>query len=975
MDFKVALLLVRWPAFQRRTAGTADSWRRYFGDVQSDTMARWWAGQTDGQVTLHVQKLVDWFDLQATAAQLQSADSNGNLRQQFGRNQIASAAIQTLLASPTPERWHGFEACDGVVIVMDVTPPLGMSLDGGATTISVPLPIRLPITLTETYTMLPKPGIVVAFSDTHAFIAHEVGHMLGLNHSFGIREFRSSGVPGEYGDPWCIMSAESFGGHVAEFDPTIAGFGLGAHNKGPGLNGGTRAFRHWATTVNLSLQPGLNWSGTLMSLNSGPEAGVKVICINVGDNSYTVEFRSPADGCDRGLPCPMILVHHQAGSSADRTYPHVGGATLKYEIRAGGPGVIETEVGFRIHAGPMSQEGNQIRLQITAVAQPYAPWFPIDPSKKFSGQAPVAAVARRANHLDLFCVGENGVVRSAWWNVDTGWNSWFELGFNRTFANNAPITALARRPDHLDIFLTDKNGVTTSAWFHELTPQESAANVSPWHPWFTIGTDVHFRQDRPVAAVARMAEQIDLFRIGFDGAAYSTWWQPGGGWRPWFILHGETRFPQDGYITALARRPDHMDVFAVGPHNNVWSCWWHADAQGWRPWFPLFSQWNFRADQPVAAVARRPEHLDLFVMGYDGAVWSAWWDATAGWHGWFQIRPETRFDPQATVTAVARRPDHIDLYVKATDGSLWGAYWHEDGQNWRPWYPIHREVRSANRRAVTVLARHAEQLDLFEIDTHGSVVSTFWPGFAPDVPPPDVRHAIYQINNIGQLIWMRHEDAWEGGGNDSWSVKTLDAGWGRFLRLFAGGNGVLYAVEPNGDLYWYKHLGYVNGDSNALALRKVGNGWQNFKQIFTDRQGHVYAITTNGDLFWYNHIGWQNGSAVWADRTQVGNGWQNFVHVFAGGRGIIYAVQPNGELLWYRHKRPADGQFSWDGPNVVGSGWNKFQTIFSGPEGTIYGLQPDGNLLWYRHHGIDSGQFLWSGPKWSRSGLAGSLVV
>ena len=185
--------------------------------------------------------------------------------------------------------------------------------------------------------MKPLPGIVVSFNDIHSFIAHETGHMLGLNHSFGPREFRCSGVAGEYGDPWCVMSADYFGGRAVDIDPQIAGFGLGLYTKGPGLNGGTRIFRNWAEKVDLILQPGLRWRGTLKSLNSAPNAGLKVVCIHIGDDSYTIEFRSPADLCDRGLACPTALIHQQAGSSADRTYPRRGCATLRYEISRGRP--------------------------------------------------------------------------------------------------------------------------------------------------------------------------------------------------------------------------------------------------------------------------------------------------------------------------------------------------------------------------------------------------------------------------------------------------------------------------------------------------------------------------------------------------------------------------------------------------------------------------------------------------------------
>src|ERR1039457_2760689 len=38
--------------------------------------------------------------------------------------------------------------------------------------------------------------------------------------------------------------------------------------------------------------------------------------------------------------------------------------------------------------------------------------------------------------------------------------------------------------------------------------------------------------------------------------------------------------------------------------------------------------------QRVTALSRTPDHVDLFVIGFDDAVWSTWWDAEHGWQPW-----------------------------------------------------------------------------------------------------------------------------------------------------------------------------------------------------------------------------------------------------------------------------------------------------------------------------------------------------
>lgn len=187
MDFRVAVLLVRWPPGQAHDAGPAAFWHGYFGDSSLNGLARWWSTQTNDVVNLRVQKLVDWYDIQAPQEQLQPVDDNGKLIPKFGRGNIAGAAVQTLLASPIPDAWLGFEACDGVIVVVDITPPPGFDIDRGGTTISVPVPIQLGLPPLTVPNLVPKPGMVVAYGDTQAFVAHEAGHVLGLDHSFGPR--------------------------------------------------------------------------------------------------------------------------------------------------------------------------------------------------------------------------------------------------------------------------------------------------------------------------------------------------------------------------------------------------------------------------------------------------------------------------------------------------------------------------------------------------------------------------------------------------------------------------------------------------------------------------------------------------------------------------------------------------------------------------------------------------------------------
>ena len=141
----------------------------------------------------------------------------------------------------------------------------------------------------------------------------------------------------------------------------------------------------------------------------------------------------------------------------------------------------------------------------------------------------------------------------------------------------------------------------------------------------------------------------------------------------------------------------------------------------------------------------------------------------------------------------------------------------------------------------------------------------------------------------------------------------------------------VYAIKPDGDMLFYKHIGANDGSPNwPIQAVKVGNGW-NFKQVFAGDNGAVYAIQDNGDMLFYKHAGFNDGSPNWPIQgVKVGNGW-NFKQVFAGDNGAVYAIQDNGDMLFYKHAGFNDGSPNWPiQAKKIGSGWNFKQVFASG---------------------------------------------
>jgi hypothetical protein len=147
-----------------------------------------------------------------------------------------------------------------------------------------------------------------------------------------------------------------------------------------------------------------------------------------------------------------------------------------------------------------------------------------------------------------------------------------------------------------------------------------------------------------VTAVARTPDHLDLFWVGLDGSVGSTWWDAGannGRWNAAFEI-APAKAAQ-GAVTAVARTPDHLDVFWVGPDGSVSSTWWDAGANNgrWNTAFEIAPAGS--AAGAVMAVARTPDHLDVFWVGPDGSVGTNWWDAHANNGAW--NTPFERFGP------------------------------------------------------------------------------------------------------------------------------------------------------------------------------------------------------------------------------------------------------------------------------------------------------------------------------------------
>lgn len=211
----------------------------------------------------------------------------------------------------------------------------------------------------------------------------------------------------------------------------------------------------------------------------------------------------------------------------------------------------------------------------------------------------------------------------------------------------------------------------------------------------------------------------------------------------------------------------------------------------------------------------------------------------------------------------------------------------------------------------------AEGLRVFKADPHG------------------MDGIIYRVDSRGDLLWYRHHGRRTGSTN--WEgPKNVGNGWQGMKLAFGASDGIIYAIDKNGDLLWYRHQGREDGRyawANGGNGAKVGTGWGGMRLVFAGGKGVIYAIDPKGDLYWYRHVGHTQGTFDWANGAtgkKVGSGWNEVASAFSGGDGIIYALKRDGNLYWYNHTGFGTGAATWTtaNGNRIGTGWGGMVRIF-----------------------------------------------
>jgi len=299
--------------------------------------------------------------------------------------------------------------------------------------------------------------------------------------------------------------------------------------------------------------------------------------------------------------------------------------------------------------------------------------------QSFPPRAPVAAISRRPNLLDIFVCGSDHHIYTKWWSHHDGWNdSWLDLGgagdHGDLFAPGTEITAVTRASEKIDLFGSATTGDVYKCYWCGDSCCNGWSSLVPrlLGRWKNLEGHRHRSSAAAnVAVVSRDSRSFDAFFCDDEGFVLHKGWHPRGWDEQWEVVNGGRLVP-GGHISATTRKPNHMDLFACGRDGCVYTSAWH-EGQGWssanRGSWGFIGGGNFPPGAPISAVAVNEGHLDIGLVDRTGSMHRKWWDEKLGhWQNWIDL--EGASVPGSHTASLSLSPTSIDLFLVRSSGEV-----------------------------------------------------------------------------------------------------------------------------------------------------------------------------------------------------------------------------------------------------------------------------------------------------------------
>lgn len=485
----------------------------------------------------------------------------------------------------------------------------------------------------------------------------------------------------------------------------------------------------------------LDWRATLQARN----AWLQMLTIRINEENNVISSLQTAVSTTENAALPtlrdsLVLATDASGVTSDEMAEWVS-ERLLFDAQAGGC-QMTTRVAFA-----METLQNLLFNLSNGQFNPTGQWTPIgDPHyNDFPALSPVTAVSRAGGLIDIFAVESDGAVYTAEWNGSSSapsWSDWSAIDNPSTysFKTKSTVTTISRDVNHLDLFVVGNDGaVYTASLF-------GFPSAPVWSLWAKISATALADPESVVAAVARDPQHMNVFVIAKTGQVMTSQWDgtvANPVWSPWAGINAFSNFSSPAPLALAARDAQHLTLAGVAKNGLMYAAAWDGTVAS-----PAWSAFNivgnpatdfFNPSIEVALVARDALHLDLFLIGLNGGVYTNTWDGTKSspeWGGWalIGILPSDSFPLGAPVTAAARNSSVIEAFAVGKNGGIYNAQRDFSGSaGWSSWQPVgDPSIQTLPKGSeVTAVAVGNNQIQLFAAGSGGNIYTapydmTFW---------------------------------------------------------------------------------------------------------------------------------------------------------------------------------------------------------------------------------------------------------
>jgi hypothetical protein len=179
-----------------------------------------------------------------------------------------------------------------------------------------------------------------------------------------------------------------------------------------------------------------------------------------------------------------------------------------------------------------------------------------------------------------------------------------------------------------------------------------------------------------------------------------------------------------------------MDIFVVGLNGAAWSAWFDDTKGGWQSWFQLGTR-DFNLHQPLSAISHNDTEMDVFGIGKDNRIYNARYV-----YQW-AAQPEQIWQPVgdmtfpsgnlvSTVSKLASDGSGvglIDIFAVDSNGYVYNATLVTDEGYWSGWNRILDGVFPPSARiAARAYWKNGETIELFGVAEDNIVYTAWWDG-------------------------------------------------------------------------------------------------------------------------------------------------------------------------------------------------------------------------------------------------------